>query len=264
MDTTGDAGVVRCLDPTLVAPGLGLGGLILQLRGIDPDAIQLSRGVAIRRELRRAVHSGALPPECATLWLDSGVYPGEIYAKFSIHPERYDAHHWRGVIARWLAYLRSLPGFAGARITRHGKPGIRDAGRIRGEYCLTEDDIKTARVFPDPACRAAWPIEHWRPGSGLDLEYLPEGQSYAIPLRSLRVAGHDNLWAAGKCLSAEPRAQASARVAGTCWAMGEAVGKALLGSTPQVTAADQRRGLAPVVRLHPTPPAPGMDRLTGG
>ena len=42
----------------------------------------------------------------------------------------------------------------------------------------------------------------------------------------LRVRGYENLWAAGKCLSADALAHASARVAGTCWAMGEAAGKA--------------------------------------
>ena len=90
---------------------------------------------------------------------------------------------------------------------------------------MTERDVKEGSRFADVACRACWPIEHWHPQKGISLEYLPDGQDYDIPLRSLRVAGFENLWAAGKCLSAEPRAQASARVVGTCWAMGEAVGK---------------------------------------
>jgi hypothetical protein len=58
------------------------------------------------------------------------------------------------------------------------------------------------------------------------LEYLPAGSYYEVPLRSLRVRGFANLWVAGKCLSADRLAQASARVAGTCWAMGEAAGRA--------------------------------------
>jgi hypothetical protein len=36
-----------------------------------------------------------------------------------------------------------------------------------------------------------------------------------------------NVWAAGKSLSAEKLAQASARVAGTCWAMGDALGRVI-------------------------------------
>ena len=57
------------------------------------------------------------------------------------------------------------------------------------------------------------------------LEYLPENTWYEIPLRALKVPGVANLWVAGKCLSADRYAQASARIAGCCWSMGEAVGK---------------------------------------
>ena len=60
----------------------------------------------------------------------------------------------------------------------------------------------------------------------MSLDYLPEGDYYEIPLRSLKVKGFSNLWTAGKSLSADKSAQASARVVGTCWATGEAVGKA--------------------------------------
>jgi hypothetical protein len=59
----------------------------------------------------------------------------------------------------------------------------------------------------------------------VSLDYLPDGTFYEIPLGALRVRGLANLWAAGKCLSADIHAQASARVAGCCWSMGEAVGK---------------------------------------
>ena len=71
-------------------------------------------------------------------------------------------------------------------------------------------------------------MEHWDMTAGLQLEYLPAGVSYDIPLRSLKARGIDNLWCAGKLLSAEPRAQSSARVTGTCWAMGEGVAKAVI------------------------------------
>jgi len=40
------------------------------------------------------------------------------------------------------------------------------------------------------------------------------------------VCGLRNLWAAGKCLSADRYAQAPARVVGSCRAMGEAAGTA--------------------------------------
>jgi hypothetical protein len=125
-----------------------------------------------------------------------------------------------------VAFLQGLSGFAGAHVCRTGSLGVRDGGRVRGEYCLTADDVRGGRRFADAACRCAWPIEYWDPEHGVNLEYLPDGQAYDIPLRSLKVQGIANLWVAGKCLAADRLAQASARVAGCCWSMGEAAGQA--------------------------------------
>jgi len=230
VDTTGNAYIVRHINTERVADGLALGGFILQLRGIATDALQFPKGIALLREIRKSAQNQQLPSECSSLWLDTGVYPDEAYAKFSIMPEIYDSNHMQFVAKQLLDFLQTLPGFETTYINSYGQLGIRDGGRIKGEYCLTESDIKAGKRFADVACRACWPIEHWHPQQGITLEYLPAGQSYDIPLRSLKVAGYNNLWAAGKCLSAEPRAQASARVAGTCWAMGEAVGKNIVES----------------------------------
>jgi hypothetical protein len=68
----------------------------------------------------------------------------------------------------------------------------------------------------------------------LTLEYLEDGATYDIPLGALTADGVDNLWVAGKCLSADPRAQASARCVGTCWAMGAAVARAAVSYLEQV------------------------------
>jgi hypothetical protein len=57
------------------------------------------------------------------------------------------------------------------------------------------------------------------------MEYQAPGSCYDIPFRALKVHGLDNVWAVGKCLSADPYAHASARIAGCCWAMGQAVGQ---------------------------------------
>jgi hypothetical protein len=230
VDATGDANVVRLIDAERVENGVALGGVILQLRGVATDALRFPSGVALLMEIRKAAETHQLPPECLTLWVDTGVYPDEAYAKFNVTPDNYDTASMRSAAERLLAFLQTMPAFGKAFINAYGRLGIRDGGRIKGEYCLTEADVKSGKQFADRACRACWPIEHWHPGKGLNLEYLPAGSTYDIPLRSLKVAGFTNLWAAGKCLSAEPRAQASARVVGTCWAMGEAVGKYLGGN----------------------------------
>ncbi len=235
IDATGSAEAVRMIDPGLVVdnPRQAAGGLIFQMRGLEPGALKFPKNVQIVRAVRRAARDGALPGECAMAWIDTGVHEDEAYVKLFV-PLSVD---WRrpGVMAETTrkaerardelaAFLAGRPGFSDARIIRTGSLGIRDGGRIEGEYCLTEADVREGRNFSDAACRCSWPIEYWDPETGVSLEHLPG--FYEIPLRSLKVRNMKNLWAAGKCLSAEPRAQSSARVAGCCWAMGEAVGKA--------------------------------------
>ena len=53
-----------------------------------------------------------------------------------------------------------------------------------------------------------------------------DGQTYDIPPRCLRARGVENLFVAGRCLSASHEALGSARVIGTCLATGEAAGTA--------------------------------------
>jgi hypothetical protein len=125
-----------------------------------------------------------------------------------------------------MHFLQNLPGFTAAEIAQTGCLGVRDDGRIRGRYTLTGDDVRAGRRFPDAVCRCDWPIEYWDGEKGVSLEYLPAGGRYEIPMRSLQLNGVQNLWAAGKCLSADREAHASARVVGACWAMGEAAGAA--------------------------------------
>ncbi len=55
-------------------------------------------------------------------------------------------------------------------------------------------------------------------------KYLPPGAHYEIPARSLRAANVANLFMAGKTISADVDAIASARVMGCCLATGAAAG----------------------------------------
>ncbi len=228
IDASGNAAGVRHLDSRLIREGNALAGLILQLRGAVPNILKFPKGVALLQGIRKAAASGELPAECASVWLDSGVYPDEVYIKFNLLSSDYRTHRISEISDCLLTWLRTRDGLTNAFISAEGELGIRDGGCIRGDYCLTEADIHEGRRFPDAVCRATWPIEHWHPQQGVTLNYLPPGHYYTIPLRALVVRGFDNCYVAGKCLCAEPRAQASARVVGTCWAMGEGLVDALL------------------------------------
>jgi succinate dehydrogenase/fumarate reductase flavoprotein subunit len=120
-----------------------------------------------------------------------------------------------------------MPGFARAFVSHTAaQVGVRESRRLVGRYELTRDDILCGRRFPDAVARACWPIELWEPGRlGPTYEYLEDGQSYDIPLRSLQARDIDNLFAAGRCVSATHDALGSARVIGTCLATGDAAGR---------------------------------------
>jgi len=237
VDATGSGAVVRLANHSLLHESRkrAAGGLIFSMRGVTPEALTFPRGLAVLRAFREAAEDGRLPPECGKAWVDSGVHESEAYVKLFVPlPDDWPEREARGEITRAalrtqgavVDFLKLRPEFARAFVWRTGSLGIRDGGRVRGEYCLTAEDVRQARKFTDAACRCCWPIEYWDPDHGVSLEYLPDGSWYDIPLRALKVKGLKNVWAAGKCLSADPLAQASARVVGTCWSMGEAAGKA--------------------------------------
>jgi hypothetical protein len=229
IDATGSAALVRMIDRALVVDDAerAAGGLIFRLRGVVPGTLTPPRNVAVLRGLRDAAAEGGLATACDKAWVDSGVRDDEAYVKLFVpDPLAWDHSQTQATVDTVFAVLRRLAGFREAVIDRVGCVGIRDGGRVCGEYCLTGDDVRAGRQFDDAACRCAWPIEYWHPVRGAALEYLPEGVCYEIPMRALRVRGLPNVWVAGKCLSADRLAHASARIAGTCWSMGEAVGKA--------------------------------------
>jgi hypothetical protein len=95
-----------------------------------------------------------------------------------------------------------------------------------GKYVLTQNDVLGAASFPDGICRSAWPVELHAEGKGTVLAFPPPGKCYTVPLRSLLPQEFENLLVVGRCLSATPEGQASARVSATCMAMGEAAGVA--------------------------------------
>ena len=72
---------------------------------------------------------------------------------------------------------------------------------------------------------AAWPIEIWHDGQlGPALEYVPDGDTYTIPLSSFQFHAVDNAYAVGRCMSGTREGLASARVIGTCLEAGYAIG----------------------------------------
>jgi hypothetical protein len=131
------------------------------------------------------------------------------------------------LVPKLIDFLRSnVSGFENcATPTTEFTPARRAGRMIVGRYLLTGADVLDARKFPDAIARCAWPIEQWSPEGKVQLRYLPRHAHYEIPARCLRSASFQNLFMAGKTISADVDAIASARVMGCCLATGAAAGK---------------------------------------
>lgn len=178
----------------------------------------------------RGVAEGTLAPLMKFTAFSPGDGSDEGFCKMSLDgddgPDREALAEKSGVAL--LVYLaRVLPPFSSARIAETSlRVQEREGRRIRGDYTLTEEDIITARKFPDGVVRNTWPIELWDREKGTVYRYVPRGEYYEIPLRSLAVKGFSNLLTAGRCISVSHAALGSTRVMGTCMALGEQAGLA--------------------------------------
>ena len=110
-------------------------------------------------------------------------------------------------------------------------PGRRESRRLTGDYVLTEQDILTCRAFPDVAAYGGWDMDVHVPNGFFSLDckpttYYRTTDLYGIPYRCMYSRNVENLFIAGRAISASHIAFGSTRVMGTCAVVGQAVGTA--------------------------------------
>ena len=110
-------------------------------------------------------------------------------------------------------------------------PGYRESRRLEGDFILTENDVRSNRIFKDAVAYGGWPMDNHVPGGLKDLHLYPsevynfEG-CYTIPFGCYVSKNISNLMMAGRDISASKMAFSSLRVMGTCAIGGQAVGTA--------------------------------------
>lgn len=112
-------------------------------------------------------------------------------------------------------------------------PGKRESVRYVGAHVLTENDILSGGVFDDVVAYGGWPMDDHNP-KGMLANTLsdtpsvlhPAPSPYGIPYRSLYSSNIDNLFFAGRNISATHAAISSTRVMATCSLLGQAMGSA--------------------------------------
>lgn len=117
-----------------------------------------------------------------------------------------------------------LPGFENSYISNIADMlGVRVSRRIKGKYIYTINDIKSGKKFENPVVVSNYPVDvHSKDKNASTLEMVKD---YTLPLESLMSADIDNLFVAGRCISADFMSQGALRVQASCFSMGEGVAK---------------------------------------
>ncbi|HVF64589.1 MAG TPA: FAD-dependent oxidoreductase, partial [Casimicrobiaceae bacterium] len=102
--------------------------------------------------------------------------------------------------------------------------GVRQTRQALGMTTLANSDVLAGRKFDDGIARSPWPIE-LHTGTKPRVEWLLEDY-YEIPYGCLVPVRGEGLLVAGRCLSAQHEAVASARVTAQCFSYGQAAGHA--------------------------------------
>ena len=109
--------------------------------------------------------------------------------------------------------------------------GKRESRRFVGDYILRQQDLQSARLFPDRVAFGGWPID-LHPSCGIYGKDIPPAifnridKPYSIPFRILYTRDVDNLLLAGRHVSVTHVALGSTRLMQTIGTMGQAVGAA--------------------------------------
>ena len=109
-------------------------------------------------------------------------------------------------------------------------PGKRENVRYVGDHVLTQSDVRAEGRFDDIVAYGGWPMDDHHP-EGIEYPgdptiFHPSPSPFGIPYRVLYSRNIDNLFFAGRNISATHMALSSTRVMATCALMGQAVGTA--------------------------------------
>jgi len=103
--------------------------------------------------------------------------------------------------------------------------GFRAGAKGLGYHILSEKEVLGAVKQKEAIANGLWPVEYWDGGAKPELEFFSKDDYFQIPLGSIRSRHQENLFFAGRCLSADARAHSAARVIGTSLATGAAAGR---------------------------------------
>jgi len=210
------------------------GAFVFQVVGLpemEPRALALN----LIRWIKRGIQKGAISPQCERL----SIIPGTVKSGVGLlklgMPELFDGTQAcltqyeidaRSRSVEIIDYLRAneqeLKGLMISAMAT--EVGVRTMSRSQGIQTLEESDILACAKPSDGVAIGAWPVELWGAEKKPEMTYFAMNDCYWVPAGALVSRYIDNLFFAGRAISATERAIASARVIGTCFSTGYAAG----------------------------------------
>ncbi|SAK86498.1 putative FAD-binding dehydrogenase [Caballeronia hypogeia] len=248
IDASGDADIVamsglanfvgdngRVQNPTMIFRLLGV-DVERFLAAYGEDTIM---GEEVSAKLREANSAGANLPR-AKIWLFPTTRPGELLCNCTrvtgadgrelnslLRDDFTEAEiEGRKQVHAYARFFReNLAGCENAFVNDTGvQAGIRQSRQVTGISRLMNADVVGARKFDDGIAISPWPIE-LHSGAKPKVEWILDDY-YTVPYGCFVPATGSGLLVAGRCLSAEHEAVASARVTAQCFSYGHAIGHA--------------------------------------
>jgi hypothetical protein len=241
VDCTGESVVSRILEiPSIESPEYQAPSLVFRLSNIEAKS-ERELKLTLMHDLALAMRSGRLGSEFERL----SVVPGSLrfgtaLLKLALPGRRRSGALEVSALATaavllaerfrtWLA--RGESSLSSARVDQLAPSlGIRTGRRLAGRAVLTASHVLEGTRGENDIAIGAWPLEEWRGGSEPVMTHLGPGKTYGIPAGCVESAHMDNLYGAGRCLSADEGGIASARVIGTALQTGWAAGALAAGN----------------------------------
>jgi glycine/D-amino acid oxidase-like deaminating enzyme len=248
VDASGDADVVAMAGlPSFVGDQGRVQNptMIFRLGGVDTARFLAAYGAdtimpePVSELLRRHHGHGYFLPR-AKIWLFTTTRPGELLCNCTRvigadgrELNTLDARDFtdaelegRRQVREYARFFRDhLAGCEASYVVDTGvQAGVRQTRQVQGVATLANADVLAGRKFVDAIARSPWPIE-LHAGAKPRVEWLLDDW-YEVPYGCFVPERGESLLVAGRCLSAQHEAVASARVTAQCFAYGHAIGHA--------------------------------------
>ena len=163
---------------------------------------------------------GSISLNCPRIQLDKDIDPLDMFARSkALTLARKQIWHLYCFLKKYF------PGFENSYISNIADMvGVRESRRVEGQKIYTKSDILSGKTYENPVLHADYPIDiHSYTKDGSTLQ--PTRVDYELPIECLKASGFDNLYIAGRIVSADFEAQAALRIQSSCFSMGEAVAR---------------------------------------